>query len=233
MKNAHILIIDDEEPIRKMVSFILETASFSVSEACSRKEVFPQIEKRLPDLVLIDWMLPDCNGLELAKEMKNRFPELPVIMLTARAEEEAKVQGLENADDYVVKPFSPKELIARIKAVLRRSSPHQTQNSILKFGDLCLDDARYQLSIHNNDIKLGPKEYQLIKFLIQNPNRVHSREQLLNQVWGAEVFVGERTVDVHIRRLRKALEENSAEQYIKTLHGVGYSLRFPEKEEVE
>jgi len=230
----NILIIDDEEPIRKMVSFILETASFTVSEANGRSEAFTAIETHMPHLILLDWMLPDCSGLELAQQLKSHHPNLPVIMLTARAEEDAKVKGLEKADDYVVKPFSPKELIARIKAVLRRSTNRNRaeHNSILHFGHLTLDNELYQLSINHQLIKLGPKEYQLIKFLIENPNKVHSREHLLNQVWGTEVYVGERTVDVHIRRLRKALANTPAETYITTLHGIGYSLRLTEKEVV-
>ncbi len=228
-----ILIIDDEEPIRTMVSFILETAQFITRTASNQSEALSEINTNSPSLILLDWMLPDCSGLDLAKKIKISYPSIPIIMLTARAEEDAKIKGLESADDYIVKPFSPKELIARIKAVLRRSKNMQSPQeptTTLNFGCLSLDNERYELSINGRLAKLGPKEYQLIKFLIEHPNKVHNREQLLNKVWGTEVYVGERTVDVHIRRLRKIFEANDAKKYITTLHGIGYSLRVPHQE---
>ena len=229
MTGKHILIVEDEKPIRDMIAFGLRRAGYSVREAEDSVEARAQIADSRPDLLLIDWMLPDQSGLELTRAIKRNkeTQDLPVIMLTARAEEHDKVAGLDSgADDYVTKPFSPRELLARIQAVLRRSSPTATGET-LEAGELRLDVASHRVSAGDQTVALGPTEYRLLQFFMEHPDRVYTRSQLLDRVWGGNVYVEERTVDVHIRRLRKALEPYTCDGLIQTVRGSGYrfSLR--------
>jgi two-component system phosphate regulon response regulator PhoB len=224
-----ILVVEDEAPIREMIVFHLSRAGFQVDEAADCRQARELLANHRPDLAIIDWMLPDMSGLELTRSLKrdSTFEDLAIIMLTARAEEQDKVSGLEGgADDYVTKPFSSRELIARINAVLRRSGV--AGDEIVTVGDLELDLAGHRVSVAGDEIQLGPTEYRLLKFLMTHPERVYSRGQLLDQVWGANVYVEERTVDVHIRRLRKALSVRNADGYIQTVRGAGY--RFSSRE---
>ncbi|HKL62877.1 MAG TPA: phosphate regulon transcriptional regulator PhoB [Woeseiaceae bacterium] len=218
-----ILVVEDEAPIREMIAFHLSRAGFDVDEAADCRQARELLADHRPDLAIIDWMLPDMSGLELTRSLKrdSSFEDLAVIMLTARAEEQDKVSGLEGgADDYITKPFSSRELIARINAVLRRSGV--ASDEVVQVGDLELDVAGHRVSVGGEEIQLGPTEYRLLKFLMTHPERVYSRGQLLDRVWGANVYVEERTVDVHIRRLRKALSTRNAEGYIQTVRGAGY-----------
>ncbi|WP_405239020.1 phosphate regulon transcriptional regulator PhoB [Lentisalinibacter orientalis] len=218
-----ILVVEDEAPIREMIAFHLSRAGFEVDEAADCRQARELLADHRPDLAIIDWMLPDMSGLELTRSLKrdSTFEDLAVIMLTARAEEQDKVSGLEGgADDYITKPFSSRELIARINAVLRRSGV--SGDEIVSVGDLELDVAGHRVSVGGAEVQLGPTEYRLLKFLMTHPERVYSRGQLLDRVWGANVYVEERTVDVHIRRLRKALSARNAEHYIQTVRGAGY-----------
>ncbi|MGI9265061.1 MAG: phosphate regulon transcriptional regulator PhoB [Gammaproteobacteria bacterium] len=223
MADHKILIVEDEAPIRKMIAFNLTRAGFAVDEAENSSSARNQIADSRPDLVLIDWMLPDSSGLELTRALRrdeaNR--DMPIIMLTARAEERDKVLGLDGgADDYITKPFSPRELIARINALLRRSHPNDDE--IVTVGKLVLDPVSHRVSVDGKEIAFGPTEYRLLKFLMQNPERVYSRGQLLDFVWGQNIYVEERTVDVHIRRIRKALEDSALDTLIQTVRGSGY-----------
>jgi len=218
-----ILVVEDEAPIREMIAFHLSRAGFEVDEAADCRQARELLADHRPDLAIIDWMLPDMSGLELTRSLKrdSTFEDLAVIMLTARAEEQDKVSGLEGgADDYITKPFSSRELIARINAVLRRSGV--AGDDIVSVGELELDVAGHRVSVGGAEVQLGPTEYRLLKFLMTHPERVYSRGQLLDRVWGANVYVEERTVDVHIRRLRKALSARNAEHYIQTVRGAGY-----------
>ncbi len=218
-----ILVVEDEAPIREMIVFHLSRAGFEVDEAADCRQARELLADHRPDLAIIDWMLPDMSGLELTRSLKrdSTFEDLAVIMLTARAEEQDKVSGLEGgADDYITKPFSSRELVARINAVLRRSGV--AGDDIVSVGDLELDVAGHRVSVGGAEVQLGPTEYRLLKFLMTHPERVYSRGQLLDRVWGANVYVEERTVDVHIRRLRKALSARNAEGFIQTVRGAGY-----------
>jgi two-component system phosphate regulon response regulator PhoB len=224
MPAKHILIVEDERPIREMIAFGLRRAGFDVREAEDCRSARAQLADRRPDLLLVDWMLPDMSGIELTRQLKRdrETRELPVIMLTARAEETDKVTGLEGgADDYVVKPFSPRELVARINAVLRRSVP-QGAGDRLEYEGLTLDQAGHRVLVGEKTVALGPTEYRMLEFFMNHPERVYSREQLLDRVWGGNVYVEERTIDVHIRRLRKALEEFGYDRLIQTVRGAGY-----------
>ncbi|MGB7738403.1 MAG: phosphate regulon transcriptional regulator PhoB, partial [Steroidobacteraceae bacterium] len=208
MTGKQILIVEDEKPIRDMIAFGLRRAGFTVSEAEDCGEARSRIADSRPDLLLVDWMLPDQSGLELTRSIKRNkeTQDLPVILLTARAEEQDKVAGLEGgADDYVTKPFSPRELLARIQAVLRRTSPTASGEAI-EAGALKLDPVSHRVIAGEQTVSLGPTEYRLLQFFMEHPDRVYARSQLLDRVWGGNVYVEERTVDVHIRRLRKALE---------------------------
>ncbi len=223
MTNSKILIVEDERAIREMIAFHLSRAGYDTLEAEDCREARQLLADERPELALIDWMLPDMSGLELTRLLKRdkEFEDLAVIMLTARADEHDKVTGLEGgADDYVTKPFSPRELLARIKAVLRRSG--SVEGEIVTSGDIELDAAAHRVSVKGREVHLGPTEYRLLKFLMTHAGRVYSRNQLLDRVWGANVYVEERTVDVHVRRLRKALTAHSAEHYIQTVRGAGY-----------
>ncbi len=222
---ATILIVDDEAPIREMVGFALERAGFRWLEAADATSAQVVIADQRPDLVLLDWMLPDLSGINLARRLKRDelTATLPIIMLTARGEEEDRIRGLEvGADDYVTKPFSPRELVARIKAVLRRTTPGDSVSSTLEFAGLQLDAESHRVDADGQVLELGPTEFRLLHFFMTHPERVFSRTQLLDSVWGRNVYVEERTVDVHIRRLRKALSPRGHDRLIQTVRGAGY-----------
>jgi two-component system, OmpR family, phosphate regulon response regulator PhoB len=224
MSDKHILIVEDEKPIREMIAFGLKRAGFEVVEAENCQSAREMIVNRRPDLALIDWMLPDMSGLELTRALKRdrETRDLPIIMLTARAEEGDKVAGLEGgADDYVTKPFSPRELLARINAVLRRAAPNGHGDRI-EIGGLSLDPASHRVQAGKYTVPLGPTEYRMLEFFMTHPERVYTREQLLDRVWGGNVYVEERTIDVHIRRLRKALGDFGYDRLIQTVRGTGY-----------
>ena len=224
MPGKQILIVEDEKPIRDMIAFGLRRAGFIVTEAEDCGEARLRMADARPDLMLIDWMLPDQTGLELTRSIKRNkeTQDLPVILLTARAEEQDKVAGLEGgADDYVTKPFSPRELLARIQALLRRASPTAAGEAI-EAGGLKLDPASHRVTAADQSVSLGPTEYRLLQFFMEHPERVYSRSQLLDRVWGGNVYVEERTVDVHIRRLRKALEPSGTDGLVQTVRGSGY-----------
>ena len=224
MSVKRILIVEDEQPIREMVVFSLTGSGFEVDEAADARQAQACIAECLPDLILLDWMLPGMSGIDFARRLKREdlTRDLPIIMLTARAEEEDKVQGLESgADDYITKPFSPRELVARIRAVLRRGNP-AAEDETLRANELSVDLASHRVSIGDALLDLGPTEYRLLEFFMSHPERVYSRGQLLDRVWGSNVYVEERTVDVHIRRLRKVLEPFGYDALIQTVRGAGY-----------
>lgn len=224
MATRQILIVEDERPIREMIAFGLRRSGFEVREAADVSAARASIADRRPDLVLVDWMLPEMSGLELTRALKRDkdTQEVPVIMLTARAEEQDKVMGLDSgADDYVTKPFSPRELLARINAVLRRAS-NGGGEEVIEAEGLVLDAASHRVTVGDRTVQLGPTEYRLLSFFMTHAERVYSRTQLLDRVWGGNVYVEERTVDVHIRRLRKALEAFSYDRFIQTVRGSGY-----------
>lgn len=224
-----ILVVEDEVAIRDMLMFNLGRAGYDVQPAINGYEARAAIIDRHPDVVLMDWMLPDVSGLELTRQLKRnpQTRDIPVIMLTARAEEDDRVAGLDGgADDYVTKPFSPRELEARIKALLRRTPGGRDE--ILAAGALQLDRASHRVTVGDAEISLGPTEYRLLDFFMRHPDRVYSRSQLLDRIWGGNVYVEERTVDVHIRRLRKALIEFEYDKLIQTVRGSGY--RFSPRE---
>jgi two-component system phosphate regulon response regulator PhoB len=226
MSGKNILIVEDEKPIREMVGFSLGRAGFSVTEAGDISEAFECLARQLPDLILLDWMLPGASGLELARRLKrdDLTRDVPIIMLTARGEEEDKVTGLEaGADDYITKPFSPRELQARIRAVLRRSSSEDGAG-VVRIEGLELDTESHRVNANQAPVDMGPTEFRLLEFFMTHPERVYSREQLLDRVWGRNSFVEERTVDVHILRLRKALAPSGYESMIQTVRGAGYRL---------
>jgi len=224
MSAKQILVVEDERPIREMIAFGLRRAGFEVREAADARSGRAEVANKLPDLLLVDWMLPDTSGLEFTRALKRdrETRELPVIMLTARAEEGDKVAGLEGgADDYITKPFSPRELLARINAVLRRALPAEGSERIDIEG-LVLDQSSQRVSSGERTVALGPTEYRMLAFFMTHTERVYTREQLLDRVWGGNVYVEERTIDVHIRRLRKALEEFGYDRLIQTVRGSGY-----------
>lgn len=224
MPKQIILVVDDEPAIREMLCMALEAVSFSVIQAENAQQAHAQIIDRRPNLVLLDWMMPGTSGLELLRRLR-RDPlteTTPVIMLTAKAEEGGKVVGLDSgADDYVAKPFSPRELIARIKAVLRRVARDEIQEPI-EVGELMFDPIGHRVSIAGAEINLGPTEYRLLQFFLTHQERVYSRDQILDYVWGGNVYLDERTVDVHIRRLRKAISVAGYDNYVQTVRGAGY-----------
>ncbi len=229
MADKTILIVDDETAIRDMLRIALEMADYNCLEASNAQDAHSIIVDSLPDLILLDWMLPHTSGIELARRLKREevTAKIPIIMLTAKGEEDNKIQGLEvGADDYITKPFSPRELVARLKAVLRRAGG-QEESELLQVNGLCLDPASHRVSIHSHPIQIGPTEYRLLEFFLTHQERVYTRSQLLDHVWGGNVYVEERTVDVHIRRLRKALALDGHERYIQTVRGAGY--RFSTK----
>lgn len=224
MSKLNILVVEDEDAIRAMLMMVLEQAGFSPVASADAEEAQKVLDDTFPDLILLDWMLPGVSGVEWARRLKKEpvFRELPIILLTARGEEEDKVKGLEiGADDYITKPFSPKELVARIRAVLRRSGKLQGLAQI-SLGDLILDTEQHRLSIGDKQLEVSPTEFRLMQFFMTHPDKVYSRTQLLDQVWGRSVYIEERTIDVHIRRLRKILSEYGREELVQTVRGFGY-----------
>jgi len=223
MAGKTILIVDDEAPIREMIVVALEMAGYRCLEAGDSQQAHSLIVDHRPDLLLLDWMLPGTSGIELARRLKRDelTADIPIIMLTAKGEEDNKVQGLEvGADDYITKPFSPRELVARLRAVLRRVDADDGETPI-EVGGLCLDPISQRVTIDGQPAEMGPTEYRLLKFFMTHQERAYTRGQLLDQVWGGNVYVEERTVDVHIRRLRKALGPN-CESLVQTVRGTGY-----------
>lgn len=222
-----ILVVEDEPSIQELVAVNLKHAGFLVVRAGSSEEAETMIRAALPDLVILDWMLPGQSGVALAKKLRQqeRTRDLPIIMLTARVHEEDRVQGLETgADDYVTKPFSPKELVARVRAVLRRRAPHLAGEAV-EIGNLSLNPATHRVTANGQAIDLGPTEFRLLFFFMTHPERVYSRAQLLDEVWGDHVYIEERTVDVHIRRLRLALEPTGHQEWVETVRGTGYRFK--------
>ncbi|MFI0473181.1 phosphate regulon transcriptional regulator PhoB [Halomonas sp. HMF6819] len=218
-----VLIVDDEAPIREMIAVALEMADYRVLEADNAQDAHALVVDNQPDLLLLDWMMPGTSGIELARRLKREeaTAELPIIMLTAKGEEDNKIQGLEaGADDYITKPFSPRELVARLKAVLRRTTPRGMEDPV-EINGLLLDPVSHRVSAHGKALDMGPTEYRLLQFFMTHQERAYTRSQLLDQVWGGNVYVEERTVDVHIRRLRKALGD-AHQNLIQTVRGTGY-----------
>jgi two-component system phosphate regulon response regulator PhoB len=224
--SPRILIVEDEEALTLLLRYNLEAAGYDVDTVARGDEADVRFKERPPDLVILDWMLPGLSGIEICRRLRARpdTRQLPIIMLTARGEESERVRGLSTgADDYIVKPFSVPELLARVSALLRRSSPERIAD-ILSFGELELDREKKRVSRNGHAIDLGPTEFRLLEFLMERPGRVFSREQLLDGVWGRDVYIDERTVDVHVGRLRKALNRGHADDPIRTVRGAGYAL---------
>jgi two-component system phosphate regulon response regulator PhoB len=230
MSRLNILVVEDEDAIRGMLMMVLEQAGFKSIAAVDAEDAQKILDDISPDLILLDWMLPGISGVEWARRLKKEpvYRDLPIILLTARGEEEDKVRGLEiGADDYITKPFSPKELVARIRAVLRRSGKIQGMAQIA-LGDLILDTEQHRLSIGDRQLEVSPTEFRLMQFFMTHPDKVYSRTQLLDQVWGRSVYIEERTIDVHIRRLRKILGEHGREDLVQTVRGFGYRFSLME-----
>ena len=223
---TRILLIEDDENITELVRYNLERADYIVDTSADGEEGLIMASDETPDIVLLDWMLPNLSGLEICRRLRRNAStaNVPIIMLTARADEPDRIRGLETgADDYVTKPFSPRELIARMQAVLRRVRP-ALAGQMLKFEDIMLDNVSHRVTREETLIHLGPTEYRLLRHFMENPGRVFSREQLLDSVWGHDVYVEPRTVDVHIRRLRKAINVDGLPDYIRTVRSAGYAL---------
>lgn len=223
---SRVLVVEDESAIAELIALNLRHAGYEVKVAADVAQAVAEVDSVLPDLVLLDWMLPGGSGLALAKRWRAepRTRELPLIMLTARSDEPDKIAGLDaGADDYLTKPFSPNELMARIRAVLRRKAP-EALDSVVQVGALRLDPATRRVSRDTTEVKVGPTEFRLLHFFMTHPERVHSRAQLLDRVWGDHVFIEERTVDVHVKRLREALAPVQCAQMIETVRGAGYRL---------
>jgi len=224
--NGKIFIIEDEASIIQLVQHNLEKEGFIIASSENGNEGLKQLKKFEPNLLLLDWMLPDLSGIEICKNIRkdNKFKTLPIIMLTAKGEEEDKIKGLESGvDDYLTKPFSYKELLARIKAVLRRSNPNMVSDS-LEYEDLLLDRIEKRIFRDNSEIKLGPTEFRLLEFFLMNPKRVYSRDQILENVWPNNINIESRTIDVHIRRLRQSINIDDKKELIRTVRASGYSL---------
>lgn len=222
--NRQVLVVDDERAIREMVCLALNSEGYQCLEASDAHKAEALMREQQPDMILLDWMMPGISGVDFARSLRRNeeTQHIPIIMLTAKVEEEDMVRGLDSgADDYLTKPFSTRELLARIKALLRRTEGH-VQSTVLQAGNLQLDTAAHRVSCQGNVVDLGPTEFKLLKFFMENPERVYSREQVLNNVWGDNVYVEERTVDVHIRRLRKALQPFSHDNLVQTVRGAGY-----------
>ncbi|MEJ8568433.1 phosphate regulon transcriptional regulator PhoB [Elongatibacter sediminis] len=221
---THVLVIDDEPAIRDMIGYALERSGMQCTQAGNAQEALVAINGERPDLILMDWMMPGVSGLDLTRRLRrDPFTEdIPIIMLTAKVTEDDKVAGLEaGTDDYVIKPFSPRELLARIRAVLRRTNPTDGEGR-LTTGQLTLDTVSRRVLHDGQEIHLGPTEFRMLEFFMSHPGRAYSRSQLLDHVWGADAYLEERTVDVHIRRLRKALEPSGTDSYVQTVRGHGY-----------
>ncbi|GGK61812.1 DNA-binding response regulator [Amphritea balenae] len=223
MSGKRVLIVDDEAPIREMIAVALEMAGYECQEADSAQAAHPMIIDNQPDMILLDWMMPGTSGIEFARRLRKdeTTADIPIIMLTAKADEDNKIQGLETGiDDYITKPFSPRELVARLKTVLRRATPKGIEEPIT-IDSLTLDPVSHRVSSELKPLELGPTEFRLLQFFMTHQDRAYSRSQLLDLVWGGNVYVEERTVDVHIRRLRKALGERH-DYLIQTVRGTGY-----------
>jgi two-component system phosphate regulon response regulator PhoB len=223
---ANIFIVEDEKPIITLLQYNLEKEGYKVNFSETGEEGIQSIKKNVPDLIILDWMLPDFSGIEVCKQIKkiNKLKNIPVLMLTAKSEEEDKVRGFESGvDDYVTKPFSYKEILLRVKSLLKRTKPTLVED-ISIFHDLKVDRITKRIFRGDKEIKVGPTEFRLLDFLIKSPKRVYSREQLLNNIWGNEINVEARTVDVHIRRLRKAINIEGLPELIRTVRSSGYSL---------
>ena len=223
---ANLFIVEDEMPIVTLLKYNLEKEGHKVNYALNGEDATRSIKDQNPDLILLDWMLPDISGIEVCRNLKriNLLKNIPIIMLTAKGEEEDKLKGFKTgADDYVTKPFSQKELIARVNALLKRAKPNAVEDVVI-FEDLKVDRAQKRVFRGEKEVELGPTEFKLIDFLIKNPKRVYSREQLLNNVWGDNVYVESRTIDVHIRRVRKAINIDGKKDLIRTVRSSGYSL---------
>ena len=221
---TNVLVVEDDKAIQELLAYWLGHSGYKVAQSLTAESALDNIKRELPDVVLLDWMLPGMSGLNLAKQLRadRRTRSLPIIMLTARGDEPDKLAGLEHgADDYITKPFSPKELLARIKAVLRRRKPEDAGDT-LQAGALQLDPVSYRATIRDREITLGPTEFKLLQFFLANPDRVFTRDQVLDRVWGDHRFLELRTVDVYIRRLRSVLRAHGAEALIETVRGVGY-----------
>jgi len=221
-----VLIVEDETALVTLLRYNLEREGFRVSEARDGEEALVLCQEERPDIILLDWMLPHLSGLEVCRRLR-RAPatrDVPIVILTARGEEQDKIRGLDSgADDYVTKPFSPAELISRLRAVLRRSRP-ALSTEVLRFQDLSMDLAAHRVHRNEREVRLGPTEFRLLRYFLEHPGRVFSREQLLDAVWGRDVYVEPRTVDVHIRRLRKALNSGEEQDLIRTVRSAGYAL---------
>ena len=223
---ANVLIVEDESPILELLAINISQAGYNPLRAISAEHAEKLINEALPDIILLDWMLPGMSGIDFAKKLRSNTltKSIPIIMLTARSDELDKVKGLEvGADDYITKPFSPRELNARIKAVLRRKAPELTED-LLKINGLELNPVSHRVSGNNKPLEMGPTEFRLLHFFMSNPERVYSRSQLLDKVWGSQIFIEDRTVDVHIRRLRNILTQSQHEGLIQTVRGSGYRL---------
>ena len=221
----HVLIVEDEAALVTMLRYNLESGGYRVSEAVDGEEAILLVIEEPPDLILLDWMLPSLSGIEVCRRIRRNKSarDAPIIMLTARGEDSDRVRGLDSgADDYITKPFSPRELMARVRAVLRRSQPSDHER--LVYGDIEMDLARHRAQRGGRDLHLGPTEYRLLRHFLESPGRVFSREQLLDAVWGRDVYVETRTVDVHIRRLRKTLNEGGLPDLIRTVRSAGYAI---------
>jgi len=227
----HVLIVEDEPPLVELLSYNLEKAGFHAHIARDGEEAMLAVAERKPDIVLLDWMLPYVSGIEICRRIR-RNPEtrdLPIIILTARGEEDDRIRGLEaGADDYVVKPFSPSELVARVRAVLRRTRPAFDKDNLI-YGDITMDLTTHRVSRNDAPVELGPTEFRLLRFMMEHPGRVFSREQLLDSVWGHDAYIEPRTVDVHIRRLRKAMNLPGTMDLIRTVRSAGYALDLKEQ----
>jgi len=222
----YVLIVEDDRSLTELLAYNLDDAGFRTQVVSNGEEVVPTISEEPPDLVILDWMLPNLSGIEICRQIRrNEITKgMPVIMLTAKGEEADRIRGLDTgADDYVVKPFSPSELIARIKAVLRRTNPEKSAD-MLEFEDIVMNLEEHRVTRNNRSIHLGPTEFRLLRVFLERPGRVFSREQLLDRVWGRDIYVELRTVDVHIRRLRKALNASGGGDLIRTVRAAGYSL---------
>jgi len=224
MPDNMILVVEDDSAVQEMVRFVLHEADFLVSTVKNAHDAWAFIQRHPPALILLDWMLPGVSGIELAHQLKRNHAarEIPIIILTAKGEEDDKILGLESgADDYVTKPFSSRELVARIKAVLRRTAIYEGDEAV-EYGEIRLDPATRRVTAREAVITLGPTEFRLLHFLMLHPERIHSRSRFLDRVWGTSVAIEERTVDVYMRRLRKALRENDCDRYLQTVRSVGY-----------
>lgn len=224
---ANIMVVEDEEPLGVLLRYNLEAEGYQVEVITRGDEAELRLQENVPDLLILDWMVPAVSGIELCRRLRLRSEteRLPVIMLTARGEESDRVRGLSTgADDYLVKPFSTPELLARVKALLRRAKP-EVLSSVLKVGDIVLDREQHRVYRKKSELQLGPTEYRLLEFLMQHPGRVFSRSQLLDKVWGETIYIDERTVDVHVGRLRKAVNSNRMPDVIRTIRGAGYAMR--------